>query len=42
MKWDQYLGFATKEMAVTQGATTQTGHTAPNGDTMSDRLDKRG
>ena len=42
IEWDQMLMFASRDMAVAQGATTQTGHTSPDGSSMSDRLAKYG
>ena len=42
MEWDQYLGFAAKDLAVEQGPTGQTGHTGPNGSTMQTRIAKYG
>ena len=39
MKWNQPLMFAAKDLAVAQGKTSQTGHTGPNGSTMSSRID---
>jgi uncharacterized protein YkwD len=42
MTWDQYLGFASKDHTVAQGATKETGHTSPDGSTMSQRLAKYG
>ena len=35
IKWDQVLTRASKDMAVAQGKTSETGHTAPDGSTMS-------
>ena len=46
LKWDQLLEFAAKDLAVAQGLTTETGHTAPAnsdvGSSMSDRIAKYG
>lgn len=45
LAWDQYLGFAAKDLAVAQGPTGETGHTSPASDgatTMATRIDKYG
>jgi uncharacterized protein YkwD len=45
LKWDQYLGFAAKDLAVAQGPTGETGHTSPAADgstTMTSRIAKYG
>lgn len=45
LEWDQYLGFAAKDLAVAQGPTGETGHTSPASDgstTMTTRIDKYG
>lgn len=45
LEWDQYLGFAAKDLAVAQGPTGETGHTSPASDgstTMATRIDKYG
>jgi uncharacterized protein YkwD len=42
MKWDQLLAFAAKDLAVAQGATHQTGHTGPDGSTVTSRINKFG
>ena len=40
MKWNQHLAFAAEDLAVEQGATTETGHTGPTGSTMTTRIEK--
>jgi uncharacterized protein YkwD len=45
LEWDQYLGFAAKDLAVAQGPTGETGHTSPAADgstTMTSRIAKYG
>ena len=42
MKWNQYLSFACKDHVLSQGPLGETGHTSPNKDTMTMRLDKYG